>query len=110
MATPSKSVQVTAGTARSILALGLFPGEQYLLEFALDLGCCPADANYAPYHENGVQVVLDETHNPLTLWRPGFYRLLPDGDLNERADAVVGPPFQVTIGATIDNVALPGGA
>lgn len=106
MATTSKTVQVAAGTARNVLALSLFPGEAYLLEYALDLGCCPSEANYAAYYENAVRVVLDETHNPLTLWRPGFYRLIPDGDLNERADAVVGPAFTVNIGAAINNVAV----
>ena len=103
MAQTSRNVSVGFGTARVLVGLGLFPDERFLIEYTLDPGCCPDTAAFAAYHENGEPVVLDETHNPIILWVPGTYRLIPDGELNERADVMVGAPFVFNISASPNN-------
>ena len=103
MAQTSRHVSVGIGTARVLVGLGLFPDERFLIEYTIDPGCCPETAPFAAYHENGLPVVLDETHNPIVLWLPGTYRLISDGELNERADVLVGPPFAFTIGGSPNN-------
>lgn len=101
----SNTFQVQSGRAVNIVAMGLYPGDVYTVQYAIDVGCRPPEANYVDYYENGKLVVLDETHNPLTLWRPGFYRVVPDAPMNENADVVISEAYNVNIHAAVDNVA-----
>lgn len=102
MASP-RIVRIAPGAARNVVGIAFWPGESATVEYAVDLGCQPANANFAPYYEDGCPVLLDEFHNPLTLWRPGYYRLVPDVLLNAQADIMVSEPFAVNIGAAILN-------
>lgn len=102
-----KHVQVSPGQFLNVQAVGLFEGEAYDVMYIVGFpGCKPEAVDFVPYYEDGHAVVLDSTHNPLTLWRPGFYQFIPQGELNERADVLVSSPFAGTIGASFSNVAV----
>lgn len=102
----SKAINVAQRRCINVLATNIFEGEQFFVEFALLTGCDPVNATFVPYYEDGKRVVLDTTHNPLTLWRPGWYRFVSDGELNPLAAIDTSDPFDCSIGATIDNVAV----
>lgn len=102
----SKSVNVFQRRCVNVLATGLLDGERFFVEYALDTGCDPVRANYVPYYEDGRPVILDNEHNPLTLWRPGWYRFVSDGEVSPSAAVDTSDPFDCSIGAEINNVAV----
>lgn len=101
----SKAVNVAQRRCINAVATNLMEGEQFFVEFSVFPGCDPANATYVDYYENGKRVVLDNAHNPLTLWRPGWYRFVTDGEINPLAAVDTSDPFDCTIAAQIDNVA-----
>lgn len=101
----SRHIQVMPGQFVNAQAVGLFEGEAYDVFYVVGFpGCNPDVVDFVPYFENGLPVVLDAEHNPLTLWRPGYYRFVEQGELNERADVLVSSPFPGTITANPNNV------
>ncbi|MBS0227624.1 MAG: hypothetical protein JSS23_02895 [Proteobacteria bacterium] len=105
MADESRSFQVLSGAAVNVAVTNLYAGEQFLLRYAVDLGHTPSSAAYSDYYENGKSVVLDTEHNPLTLWRPGYYKLVPDGAINADAQVYLSQPFAASLTAALNNVA-----
>lgn len=101
----SNRFEIGAGLALNVHATGLYDGEEIVVQYALDLGCKPKDAEFSDYYENGKLVVLDITHNPLTLWRPGWYRLSVDPSINDSVKIALSKTFRVNTAALINNVA-----
>ena len=54
-------------------------------------------------YEDGHLVRVTDSRNPLTLWRPGWYRLEPDGYVNEHVQVHVSQPFPFTVMHTLGN-------
>lgn len=100
----SKSFQVQSGQAVNVLAVNLFNDEQLVVRYAVDVGCTPKEAEYTDYIEDGEEVVVSSTHNPITLWRPGWYKLVPNGWVNEEVQVHVSQPFPVHIQHSVQNV------
>lgn len=105
MSDESKTFQVMSGTAVNIAVTNLYEGEQFLILYAIDLGHKPSSAAYVEYYESGRPVVLNPAHNPLTLWRPGYYKIVPDGAVNTDAQVYLSQPFAFTATSAVDNVA-----
>lgn len=104
MSEVNRHIQVTAGQFINVQAVGLFEGEAFDVYYVVGFpGCNPDIIDFVPYYEDGHPIVLDAEHNPLTLWRPGYYRFFPQGELNERADVLVSSPFAGTITASPRN-------
>lgn len=99
----SNVFQVTAGRARTLHAVGLVDGEELQVRYAIDMGCKPTLAQYSDYYEDGCPVMLDIQHNPITLWRPGYYRLEFDLPVSPDVKIVVSDPYPVTLGQ-VNNV------
>lgn len=107
MSIEDKHFEVKPGTARNVQAVGMYPGDEYEIHYLTGFpGCNPNDMDFVPYYEDGRLVMLDESHNPLTLWRPGFYKVVPLSEMNERADVLVSDPYQIHVNAGINNVAV----
>lgn len=93
MSISTRTVQVLPGTAVSVLALGLVDGEQLQVSYAIDLGCKPADAQYEPATECCADAIIGQDNNPLTLWRPGWYKIEPLGAINAGASLSISDAF-----------------
>lgn len=93
MSITTRTVQVLPGTAVSVLALGLLDGEQLQISYAIDMGCKPAEAQYEPATECCADAIIGQANNPLTLWRPGWYRIEPLGEINANASLSISDPF-----------------
>lgn len=102
-----KQFEVTPGRAVNLHAVGLVDGEKIILQYTVHKGCKPKNAEFADYYENAKLVVLDTEHNPLTLWRPGWYRLVPEIEVTRGVQIVLSDSFAVDIVALINNVAIP---
>lgn len=99
----SRSFQVQGGQAVNVLAVNLFNDEALVVRYAVDLGAQPKDAEYTDYYEDGHLVRVTDSRNPLTLWRPGWYRLEPEGYVNEHVQVHVSQPFPFTVMHTLGN-------
>lgn len=102
-----KQFQVVPGQAVNLHATGLYDGDAIVIQYAIDKGCKPSLDTFTDYYENGKLVVLDIPHNPLTLWRPGWYRMVLDGTEANNLRVVLSNPFNIDIVGLINNVATP---
>jgi len=78
-------IQVTSTEWVVVMATGMFDDESYNVRYVIDVGCDLADAGDIAYSPDGAPLVLSPRTQPLTLKTPGWYRIVPNGVVNDHA-------------------------
>ena len=79
-------IHVPSGYHAVVTAANMFDDEYFDVRYVIDDEKCNIeDADDVPYSPNGTQVFVANTHNPVILTVPGYYRVVARGVVNDNA-------------------------
>mgnify|MGYP003480048640 CR=1 FL=1 len=72
-------------------ASNLLDGERLKIQFSVDIN--RGEHTWADYYPDGKDVYIDNKCNPIKIYEEGFYKAVPDGDVNDKVYLVKKPLF-----------------